>query len=618
MSTVLYLTDDATSSPFPTTSRLLSYDGTDPTVVQLVCGYFDSGQPGSTDAGQWNPDAALATTTLAAEIALASNSTRQGWLLDDDLVGSAIAPGNWSVTLQIRLAAGASAFGANGRIALRASVVTGSSGAYTTIARLLTGAVAGGVGHRDNWRSHEGDAGSPPGIVPTSTLATFTRTIETACPTGHVFSSGERLLIELGFCDAGNSTDRAWELWYGGGRSYITVPDFVPAIVGDLGSGLPLPKPTIAAVAKHQGGLSAGLLLPAFAAVGAPKHVGSLGASLLAPRLDAAGALALVLEGSLATGLPVPGLAADGLGFTEIEGVVSSSLSVPVLVSHGLGYTDVVGPLDVALPLPVLEARQGTPAVLGAAVRPYVRPSASPLSFSDALLLVPCPALARVFLMCGRAVTGPAPTDVWAGAEDMQYPVSATAVAVTSTSGDDTSAGQGARAVEILGWDENWVLTRETLELAGTSSVATTAMFWRIIQARVIGAGAAAHNVGTLDFAIDSQAAAIISPGENASLQPQFTVPPGHIGYVYDWRVSAAKSGGEIDFGLLQFLVRPQGAAFYPVEHLVITAGAALSRTGPLLVAEPGSDVTVRAWTNGAGSNRRVASSYSIAIIPEA
>lgn len=228
----LYLSSTATSSPFPTTSRLLVTSAPS-SEVQLGPGEFDSGLPGNTDAGQWNPSSPIADTTAAAEInvnAAVPGTTRQGWLYNVDLAGQTMAAGTWTVQLRLDALQGT---GTTGRIFLRVTIVTGSGGLYTTVANLLTTNIVGEASHaagQEGWRAQ-----SEARITVTSTPANFSVTFDTSAE--HTFASGERILVELGFGDANNTTDRTWALLYNTANSFVTTPDIAVAARTGSGSG---------------------------------------------------------------------------------------------------------------------------------------------------------------------------------------------------------------------------------------------------------------------------------------------------------------------------------------------------------------------------------------------
>ncbi len=210
----LHLRDTATASPFPTTSQTLSETAGSSTVT-LACGEFDSGLPGTSDAGQWNPSSPLADTTAAAEIdnpGATLSDTREGWLYDVDLTGAVLARNAWTFNLLLFANQGT---GNTGFICARISIVTGSAGTWTTVKQIflttrITGAASTSTG-QEGWRDQNEAA-----ITVNAGAADFTITIgaDDATTQGHTFSSGERILVELGFCNANSTTDRTWGIGY--------------------------------------------------------------------------------------------------------------------------------------------------------------------------------------------------------------------------------------------------------------------------------------------------------------------------------------------------------------------------------------------------------------------
>lgn len=221
----LYLTSTATGSPFPTTSRLLSTTN-NASEVTLGPGLFDSGLQGNTDSGQWNPSSAIADASNAAEIdntGATLGTSRQGWLYDVSLTNQRLIHG--TVTAQLRLNANVGT-GNTGRIAMRLTIVRGVAGAWVTDQNLLTTAITGEASHstgQNGWRANEGSV-----ITVTNTPTNFSVTIATTLAQYEI-SQDQRLLFELGFCDANSTTDRVWRLDFNTANSFIEIPDLIAA-----------------------------------------------------------------------------------------------------------------------------------------------------------------------------------------------------------------------------------------------------------------------------------------------------------------------------------------------------------------------------------------------------
>ena len=118
-----------------------------------------------------------------------------------------------------------------------------------------------------------------------------------------------------------------------------------------------------------------------------------------------------------------------------------------------------------------------------------------------------------------------------------------------STDVDDTSAGAGARTVQIYGLDSNYALFNETLSMNGTSNVATASytMIYRMI---VRSAGATGWNEGTITVTADTDntVTAQITIGNNQSLMTQYMVPADTKGYMINFSGTMKKSGGVAKF----------------------------------------------------------------------
>ena len=212
----LYLSDNFTTSPFPTTSRELRVSA-GASARQINPGEFDSGLPGTTDCGFWQPSsAAVASTTLAAEIETVSadqSPTRQGFLWQEqDMSGLTMDAGNITVSLQLSASQGT---GTQGNIFCRVAVVSGATGTLQTKAHLTPTNITGEASHASGqsfWTvSNEAAFG-------VSALSTIVKTFPV---TSYSFSAGERLFFELGFGAGDSTADRTWTLQFNNTSNFI-------------------------------------------------------------------------------------------------------------------------------------------------------------------------------------------------------------------------------------------------------------------------------------------------------------------------------------------------------------------------------------------------------------
>jgi hypothetical protein len=222
----LYLSDNFTTSPFPTTSRELRVSA-GASARQINPGEFDSGLPGTTDAGQWQPSsAAAAATTLAGELETVSanqSPTRQGFLWQEQsLTGLVMEAGNITASLRVSASQGT---GTQGNFFMRVSVVSGATGTFETKNSLTPTNITGEASHASGqsfWSvSNEAAFG-------VSALSTIVKTFPV---TSHTFAAGERLLFELGFGAGDSTADRTWVLEFNNSNVYIDTTDIAAAAI---------------------------------------------------------------------------------------------------------------------------------------------------------------------------------------------------------------------------------------------------------------------------------------------------------------------------------------------------------------------------------------------------
>jgi hypothetical protein len=136
---------------------------------------------------------------------------------------------------------------------------------------------------------------------------------------------------------------------------------------------------------------------------------------------------------------------------------------------------------------------------------------------------------------------------IWEGSNAYPWQTVADQLEVLSSSANDTSAGTGARTVELQGLDSSWNLLSETVTMNGTTAVTTTGSFLRIFRARVVTAGSNLINAGdiTIRDQDTSTTRAIItnSPGKSMgqTLMAIYTVPAGKTAYVININFSSGK-----------------------------------------------------------------------------
>lgn len=136
---------------------------------------------------------------------------------------------------------------------------------------------------------------------------------------------------------------------------------------------------------------------------------------------------------------------------------------------------------------------------------------------------------------------------IWEGSNAYPWQTVADQLEVLSSSVNDTSAGTGARTVELQGLDSSWNLLTETVTMNGTTAVTTTGSFLRIFRARVVTAGTSLRNEGdiTIRDQDTSTTRALITNGATSgmgqTLMAVYTVPAGKTAYIMNIDFSSSK-----------------------------------------------------------------------------
>lgn len=137
-----------------------------------------------------------------------------------------------------------------------------------------------------------------------------------------------------------------------------------------------------------------------------------------------------------------------------------------------------------------------------------------------------------------------------ADAQVYQTPTAAASLEIVSSDANDTSAGTGARTVEIQGLDANFAEQTETVTMNGTTAVAITGTWIRLLRATVIESGtyasqSAGSHAGTITVRVSGAGATWATIGLTTGSFPMgqteigaYTIPAGKTGYLLSKHVS--------------------------------------------------------------------------------
>ena len=214
---------------------------------------------------------------------------------------------------------------------------------------------------------------------------------------------------------------------------------------------------------------------------------------------------------------------------------------------------------------------------------------------------------------------------VWSEGGLYSYLTSATVLKVSSSSTDDTSAGTGARTVQLYGLDGDYNEITEIVTLNGQTAVNTTQSFLRINRMIVRSAGSGGANAGviyagtgTVTTGVPANVYASINgvTGSNQSLMALWTVPAGHTGYMLQYDVSNGTTSNTPAVCKLILAVRPFGEVFQSKDVKSLTTGMHIeeSFTIPQKFTEK-SDIEVRAVSSSASVTFDISAAFEIVYI---
>jgi len=200
------------------------------------------------------------------------------------------------------------------------------------------------------------------------------------------------------------------------------------------------------------------------------------------------------------------------------------------------------------------------------------------------------------------------------------YPPSATTMTVSSSDANDTSAGTGARTIQISGLDGSYNEVSEIITMNGQTAVTTSNSYLRVNRALVLTAGSGGANAGiiyvgtgTVTSGVPANVYTTINGfGLNQSLQAFWTVPAGYTAYIYQSNISTGTSTQTPAILKTLLVIRPFGGVFNTKEVITLTDGNHLQNYNfPIKVTEK-SDIEFRAESSSASVSFDVSASLNI------
>jgi len=210
---------------------------------------------------------------------------------------------------------------------------------------------------------------------------------------------------------------------------------------------------------------------------------------------------------------------------------------------------------------------------------------------------------------------------VWAQGGLYSYLTSASVLKVSSSSTADTSAGTGARTVELSGLDTNYDEISETVTLNGQTAVNTTNEFLRINRMVVRSAGSGGQNAGviyagtgTVTTGVPANKYATIAIGDNQTVMALWTVPRGYTAYLLQTDITVATTQNN-KYCTVHLVSRPDGEVFQIKDKFVKAESSVHQAYTIPLKFEEKTDIEVRAIGDSAGADIAISAGLDIIYI---
>lgn len=210
---------------------------------------------------------------------------------------------------------------------------------------------------------------------------------------------------------------------------------------------------------------------------------------------------------------------------------------------------------------------------------------------------------------------------VWSEGGLYSYLSAATVLKVSSSSANDTSAGTGARTVEISGLDGDYNEISETVTLNGQTAVNTTQSFLRVFRMIVKTAGTGAQNAGviyagtgTVTSGVPANKYGAIAAGDNQTLMALWTVPANYTAYLLQTDVTVATTQNN-KYATVHLVARPDGEVFQVKDKFVKAQSSHHQQYDIPLKFEAKTDIEVRAIGDSAAADIAISAGLDIIYI---
>jgi hypothetical protein len=225
---------------------------------------------------------------------------------------------------------------------------------------------------------------------------------------------------------------------------------------------------------------------------------------------------------------------------------------------------------------------------------------------------------ARVFGF-NRDVDSASDEDLWSAGGNYNWLTSASIVEALSDDANDTSAGTGARTIQIWGLDANYDEQTEVISLNGTTAVDSANTYIRVFRAKVLTAGSGGTAAGTITVRVDGGGSTVaeIPEGYNRTEMAVYTVPDSKTAYLTHIWASCGDSSTKA-YIEVKLQVREYGGVFCN-EHTInlATDGTNAAVYNLPIPLEIGAKADICLTAKTSQDNTQVTGAFSMVLVDD-
>ena len=202
---------------------------------------------------------------------------------------------------------------------------------------------------------------------------------------------------------------------------------------------------------------------------------------------------------------------------------------------------------------------------------------------------------------------------IWDGGALYDYLTAPETVSVTSSSGNDSASGTGARTVEVQGLDADYNLVTESLTVGGPAG---SQQFLRVFRVLVVTSGTLGTNAGVISVTSTGTAKTlakiVVSGGSGLgqTFMALYTVPAGKTAYLTQWTVGSGKQNTD---AICFLACRPFGGSWNSKDVITVSATTSFKNYTIPMMFEEKADIEIRGYSST--NNSLVSSTFNLIII---